>query len=261
MYRGSNYCKMDILVRKIFKVFSSVRFYLILFSFCHFISTAQDQASVVFETRDFEIPPLQALIDSALLSSPLLKRYDAMHNKIALEKYFQRRHWMQSFYMEANTRYGAFDQLYFTGSNDPGESPIGYTYQQQQTNYYIGLSLKLPLAAFVNQRKKIQQLNFNLDEIRMEQESVAENLIKNVIENYYEVLFRHESMNTFFAIYQDVKISYLDAGNRLQEQKIGFNDYSIISSTYGKAKNDYNRAKADFLIGLNMLRFITGWEF
>ncbi len=252
---------MDIHVRKILKVFRSIRFFLILFSLCHFIATAQDQDSVLLETHDFTIPPLQALIDSALLNSPLLKRYDAIHNKVALEKYFQRRHWMQSFYMEANTRYGAFDQLYFTGSTDPGESPIGYTYQQQQTNYYIGLSIKLPLATFVNQRKKMQQLKFNLDEIRMEQESVAENIIKNVIENYYELLFRYESMNTFFAIYQDVKISYLDAGNRLQEQKIGFNEYSIISSTYGKAKNDYDRAKTDFLISLNMLRFVTGWDF
>jgi outer membrane protein TolC len=247
-------------VSNIIKISNLISFFLV-FLCITMQSTGQQLPIVADDSRTFNLPPLQALIDSALERSPLLKRYDAIQAKVSMEKYFQRRQWMQSLYLEANTRYGAFDQLYFTGATDPGESPIGYTYQQQQTNYYVGVSLKLPLATFVNQRKRIQQLNYNLDEIRMEQGSVADNVIKTVIENYYEVMFRHESMNTFFAIYQDVKISYLDAGNRLQEQKISFNDYAIISSTYGKAKNDYDKARTDFLISLNMLRFISGWQF
>jgi hypothetical protein len=252
---------MDFLVRNLIKTNNPISLFLVLFCIVTLRSVGQQLPISAEDTRTFNIPPIQALIDSALERSPLLKRYDAIYNKVNMEKHFQRRQWMQSLYLEANTRYGAFDQLYFTGASDPNESPIGYTYQQQQTNYYVGVSLKLPLATFVNQRKKIQQLNYNLDEIKMEQGSVADNVIKTVIENYYEVLFRHESMNTFFAIYQDMKISYLDAGNRLQEQKIGFNDYAIISSTYGKAKNDYDRARTDFLMSLNMLRFVSGWQF
>lgn len=207
------------------------------------------------------IPPLQQLIDSALVNSPLMRRFDAAIELEKLDLSFERRQWLDYLYVEGNTRYGVYDQIYFQGLADGVESPVGFLNQRRQAWYYGGVSIKLPISTFINQKKRLQQTHLSLDIINHEKEMMADELQKSIIEAYYTVLFRYESMNTFYAIYQDLKVAYRDAQNRLEEQKIGFNDYAILSSTYGKAKNDWDQARSDFLISLNLLRFMTGWDF
>ncbi len=208
-----------------------------------------------------DIPPLQQLIDSALVHSPLLKRYDAAVEMERLDLSLERRKWLDYLYIEGNTRYGVYDQIYFQGLAEGVETPVAFLDQRKQAWYYGGVSLKLPISTFFNQKRRLQQTRLSIDILNLEKEVMADDLQKSIIEAYYTLLFRYESMNTFYAIYQDLKVAYRDAQNRLEENKIGFNDYAILSSTYGKAKNDWDQARSDFLISLNMLRFITGWDF
>ncbi len=221
--------------------------------------TAQQPASVA--DPHIDIPPLAVLIDSALVHSPLLKKYDVNLSIKDITLDLQRMQWMDYLYVEGNTRYGVYDQVYFQGLYDQEELPVGFVNQREQTWYYAGVSLKLPLTTFIGQRKRLQQTRIAFDMIAWEREVAAEEIQKAVIQAYYELLFREESMKTFFGIYQDLKIAYIDSNNRLQEQKIGFNDFAIISSTYGKAKNDYDLARSEFLTSLSLLRFMTGWDF
>ncbi len=214
-----------------------------------------------FQIEPLQLPSLQALIDSAKVKSPLLKKYEAEAAVESFNLTFEQRKWMDFIYMEGNVRYGVYDQVYVQGEVD-GLDPIYPLFnERKQTWYYGGISLKLPLSTFINQNKKIKQTKMTIEAIGFEREMMAEELEKIIIESYYKVLFRHESMNTFYTIYQDLKIAYLDAVNRLNEQKINFQDYAILSSTYGKAKNDFDQAKSDFLTSLNLLRFMTGWNF
>ncbi len=222
---------------------------------------AQTPSMISDPDDDPDIPPLALLIDSALVHSPLLKRYDANLSIRDITLTLQRRQWMDYLYFEGNTRYGIYDQIYFQGLHEPGEVPMGFVNQREQTWYYAGVSLKLPLTSIVGQRKRLQQTRVAFDMISREREMAVDDIHKAVIEAYYELLFKRESMKTFYGIYQDLKIAYIDAGNRLQEQKIGFNDYAILSSTYGKAKNDYDLARSEFFISLSLLRFMTGWDF
>ena len=248
---------MEIISNRIrFSKFAAI---LLLMSVCGL--HAQTPTTNTVPDHELDIPPLAALIDSALVHSPLLKKYDANLSIRDITLTLQRRQWMDFLYFEGNTRYGIYDQVYFQGLYDPGETPVGFVNQREQTWYYAGVSLKLPLTSFIGQRKRLQQTHIAFDMIAWEREMAVEDTHKAVIEAYYELLFRQESMKTFYGIFQDLKIAYLDAGNRLQEQKIGFNDYAILSSTYGKAKNDYDLARSEFLTSLSLLRFMTGWDF
>lgn len=209
----------------------------------------------------FDIPPLQALIDSALVNAPLLERYDVNMELLSASMPLERRRWMDFVFFEGNTRYGVYDQIHIRGVGDSGDSPVGYMDSREQMWYYGGVSLKLPLSAFATQRRRVQQVVLSFDMVSYEKRMAEEEIRKEVIEAYYELLFRQESMHTFYAIYQDLEIAFHDAIYRLREQKISFQDYATLSSTYGKAKNDYARARSDFLISLGIMRVMTGWDF
>jgi hypothetical protein len=214
-----------------------------------------------FGSDPLNIPTLAALIDSAMVRSPILKKYDAAIEKENFFIDFERRRWMDYIYFEGNTRYGVYDQIYVQGEADGLDPPLAFLNSRKQTWYYAGVSLKMPLSVLINSGKHVQQMKISVDAINYEREMLKDELQKQIIESYYNVQFRYESMNTFYTIYQDLKIAYLDAVNRLEEQKINFHDYAILSSTYGKAKNDYDQAKNDFVTSLNLLRFMTGWDF
>ena len=208
-----------------------------------------------------DIPPLQALIDSALVNAPLLEKYNANLDLLSSSMPLERRRWMDFLFIEGNTRYGVYDQIHIRGVDDPGDSPVGYLDSREQMWYYGGVSLKLPLSAFATQRRRVQQVALSFDMVSYEKRMAEEEIRKEIIEAYYELLFRQESMHTFYAIYQDLEIAFHDAIYRLREQKISFQDYATLSSTYGKAKNDYARARSDFLISLGIMRVMTGWDF
>jgi hypothetical protein len=231
--------------------------FLILPLFAHTQAAGEDG----FGSDPLNIPPLAALIDSAIVRSPILIKYDAAIEKEKFFVDFERRRWMDFIYFEGNTRYGVYDQIYVQGEADGLDPQLAFLNSRKQTWYYAGVSLKMPLSVLVNSGKHVQQMKISVDAINYEREMLKDELQKQIIESYYTVLFRYESMNTFYTIYQDLKIAYLDAVNRLAEQKINFHDYAILSSTYGKAKNDYDQAKNDFVISLNLLRFMTGWDF
>ncbi|HPE35173.1 MAG TPA: TolC family protein [Bacteroidales bacterium] len=237
---------------------NAVLLMILLIPFTVFSQSPEDDG---FDSGPLNIPSLEVIIDSALNRSPLLKKYDAALDAEAFNLSFEKRKWLDNLYIEGNTRYGVYDQIYLQGLENETEPPIGILNQRKQTWYYAGVSVKLPLSTIINRKKHLLQTEKAIEVIRQEKEMMADDLTKTIIEGYYDVLFKYESMHTFYAIYQDLRIAYLDAVNRLQEQKVNFHDYAILSSTYGKAKNDYDLAKSDFLKSINMLRFIAGWDF
>ncbi|MBV5343472.1 TolC family protein, partial [bacterium] len=89
------------------------------------------------------IPSLEVCIQSALTNSPLLKANEQQIEKLLEEIKIKKKSWLDYVQIDANSRYGLFNQL--TLSESTGGADIAVQQAKEQFNYFAGLSIKLPL--------------------------------------------------------------------------------------------------------------------
>jgi len=95
----------------------------------------------------------------------------------------------------------------------------------------------------------------------LELQSAQVQIKQIIIEAYYHLQYLDESMRTFYHIYQTLEIGYLKAEKDLLNGRTNLNEYALLASTVGKAKNDYQKAKSTFHAQYHKLMEITGMEF
>lgn len=88
-----------------------------------------------------------------------------------------------------------------------------------------------------------------------------EDLKQLIIEEYYKLLYLEESVRTFQSIYQTLEISRMKAEREVSRGYMDINQFATLSSTVGKAKNDYAKAKNEFYAQYHKLQDLTGIMF
>ena len=100
------------------------------------------------------LPPLSMLIDSAIAHNAMLKFFehsiDAKKSSLSAES----KSWTKSFGIQADVRYGSFNN--FSTNTAEGQSPSLIATSTNQTNFGVGAYVKLPLSDFVNRKNFIQ---------------------------------------------------------------------------------------------------------
>jgi len=213
------------------------------------------------DSLSLKIPPLRVLIDSALRSSPLLKskalNIDINKQELSIEK----KKWMSYLYLEGATNYGLFDQVVIANQNTEGAVNTGLLTKSEQIRYYAGVGLKIPITAFVSRRNEINIKKMTIEQAKYDLQDANTRIKQLVIDEYYKLKYLEESMNTFVGIYQTMKISYMKAEKDLSNGQMRLNDFALLASTVGKAKDDCSKAKNSFFAQYLKLQEIVGVSF
>ena len=128
-------------------------------------TNAQDVVVEEYEDNSFTllIPKLEVLIDSALVNNGMVNyRLLEIKAKEANLKSKQR-YWTRNFGIQADTRYGTFDN-YSTISGD--NSSINLASDTQQMNYNVGLYLKFPVFDVVNRKAQIKRAKVEIEQAK-----------------------------------------------------------------------------------------------
>lgn len=218
------------------------------------------EAQTVADTSRFlsNIPSLSELTDTAILNSPLLKAQLKELEVIDEEVRVEQKKWMDYLYFEGAANYGIFDNLVMNDFSSEIDATTGVLTRNEQARYYVGVSLKLPLSALSSSSNKIKANKLRREQAEHHTQQIREKVRQIIIEEYFQLKYLEESMNTFNRINQTLEISLLQAEKDLVNGNIEFDEYGILVSTAGKSKNDYLKAKNSFQAQFRKLEILAG---
>lgn len=216
------------------------------------------QIDNVQDSTMFELPSLTDVITGALQHSPLLKvkSLEIKENHHELSK--SKKNWMDYVYVEGAGNYGLFDQVVLSGISSDGETNTGLLTKNKQIRYYGGVSIKLPLSSVSKRKDEIQITRLRLESAEQEYIQLQKDIKQVIIDEYYQLKYMEESMKTFHSIYKTLEISYLKAEREVKNGRMGINEFALLASTVGKAKDDYYKAKNNFQAQYHRLQNLSG---
>lgn len=207
------------------------------------------------------IPILGELIDSALLHSPLLHAKSAEVEQMLYDLRMARLSWSDCIFLEASSRYGIFNQISLSEYTGSGDDQYGLKMANEQLNYYIGMSLKLPISSILNRRNEIRFREYSKAQSEYEMEQLKLEIKRLIIDAYYQLVSYEESMLAFQEVYQTMNISYMKAIRDVENGVLPLDEFALLVSTYGKSKEAFLKAKNNFYMQYRTLQVICGYNF
>lgn len=208
-----------------------------------------------------ELPELNALLDSALLHSPLLKVSDKQISQVIEQIKIEKRSWSDYFSLDANAKYGLYNQLTLSDVTTNPNNTLTVPSKNQQFNYFFGLTFKMPLSDLANKGNKLKILNENIGEKQQQREQFQQQLQQLIIEEYYNLVFLTKSLKINQDVLQSLSISLMKADKDIQSGVITMENYNSMLVQKGKAEENYFKVKSEYYALYKKLMLITGCKF
>jgi len=222
------------------------------------IATQNVNSETISILEKSTIPDLNVFIESALKNSPLLQVSDKEKEKILEQIKMQKKSWTDFIQIDANTRYGLYNQLTVSNQAVADVPAVGIQSDKQQLNYYAGVTLKLPISYFANKKNELKILNYNIQESELRKEQLKKEITQFVIDEYFKFKNYRELLDSYQTTLQTMKISYLKSVKDVENGTLGFSEFSTITYSYSKAEESYSKLKSDYYTQIYKLQILTG---
>ncbi|MFZ4398967.1 MAG: TolC family protein [Bacteroidales bacterium] len=199
------------------------------------------------------LPPLQILFDSAVERSSLIKFWeagiDAQQYKIKTAKI----NWMRSVNIEGDYRYGSINNVF-----------VGPTTTQvttsDATRWGTGVSLKLPIYEFFNKKNAVGVAVKEKQQVEFQKEAAITELKKAIISQYYELLFREQSLKIRNSNMQSTALQLQMTELDFKNGKIAISELVRLSQQHAANQFEFEKEKREFLAALLILEEIIGFK-
>jgi len=226
------------------------------------LSQNTDSSSVfnpLLDDISLRIPPLQDLIDSALIHSPLLKVADA---DIAISKYdiiTTRRQWMNNFYIDGSMLKDYYDGL--TTNEVVNTNPSQILSLQDNYRLSAGISIRLPMIAFWDLNNQVKSATKKLEKAISIKENQKLELRKEIITRYNQLIVNQRVLKI-----SNENITYLTLQKDMVEKEFLNGQASVyevaqVSEMYRKSITDFEDSRFEFYNAYMILQEIVGTKF
>jgi outer membrane protein TolC len=206
----------------------------------------------------FDLPPLGALIDSAMKNYPLLKlRYQAIDAKESNLK-SQQVSWVKNFGIQSDIRYGTFD--IFSTTTAEGQNPSMFASQNNQVNYGIGAFLKIPIYEIVNRKHQIDQAKSELEQAHTMADAQLSELRQLVIRQYNDVLLKQKLLKIQSKKLSNARINMDMVETQFRNGQIPVDEYVRILDIATGSEANYESSKSEFTVSFMILEEIVGFK-
>jgi len=206
------------------------------------------------------IPSLDVYINSAMANSPLLKVSDKQISQIFEQIKKEKKSWTDFVFFDANAKYGLYNQVTITDMGTDGSNDFGLSSNREQVNYYVGVSIRMPLSKITNKRNELKIINENLEQKKMEREETLNQLKQLVVEEYYNLSYLSGSLKINQEILQALNITLLKTEKDLKSGIINLETYNSVVVQKGKAEEVYCKIRNEFFAQYKKLQILTGYN-
>lgn len=211
----------------------------------------------LIQNEPFKIPDLDSCIQSAIHSSPLLQVSNEEIVKLVEELRIQKKSWLSYIQLDANTRYGLFNQLQFSQSSEGG-ADVGVQTAKEQFNYYAGITFKVPLSYFVSNKSEQKIIKSGIKAVELRNAELKREISKVVISEYFSLKRLQELMVVQQNNLQTVRLGYMKASRDLNNNLISIDDYASSSTSYTKVLESYISTKNEFYAQYYLMKILIG---
>ncbi|QGY45698.1 hypothetical protein GM418_19085 [Maribellus comscasis] len=202
------------------------------------------------------LPSIAELQAKAIANSPTLKYIDT---DIEVKNYqikTEKRVWMKQVGVETGAKYGLFDNLVI--SEDIGQGDIN-TQTTEQTRYYLGVYLKLPLSSVVD-KSSINAAKSEVEKVRYQKQKSEQELNELVIKQYYSVVRAHRSIIVKANAVESYRVQMLRAKMDFENNQISVAEYSRLNDMLLNSITSLEDVKIEFEVALQLLEETIGEE-
>jgi len=231
--------------------------FLVMGSF--FFVKAQDASVNLDEEEEvplYHLKPLEVLIDSALIHSPLLHAQNIQVEITKRKLRITQQSWLGSFAVGSGYYYGKGSNLNLTDGSAQANTLTAST----TASYSVGATFSMPLTVLISRKNKVRidRLNF---EIEKDKALVIEYGIRRVlIVEYNNLLYKIKGMNVALSTMESNKIAVQIAKKYLDEGELEINGYTEAIDKRNGTILAFEKAKIDVKIAFLLLKEITGTE-
>jgi outer membrane protein TolC len=206
-----------------------------------------------------QFPPLSLMIDSALATNAMVRFRDlgVTGKQCNLKSY--RNYWTRNLGLQADIRYGTFDN--FSMNTSEGQSPSSIATRSNQTNYGIGGFIKFPLQDVLNRRNLIIQAQSELDQAESMAEAQRVELRELVIRQYNDVLLKQRLLKIRSKNLSTSKINMEMVEKEFQNGVVSVTEYARIFDIVARSESDFETARTDYITAYMLLEEIVGFKF
>lgn len=228
------------------------------FMSCLVLAQTTKSENIQLPENNYIFPPISVLMDSALKHNAMVKfRELEIDAKTSNLKSYQN-YWIRNFGIQADTRYGTFDN--FSTNTSEGQSPSAFATTSSQFNYGVGAYVKLPISDIVNRKNVVNQAKSELDMARSMADAQRDELRQLIIKLYNDLLMKQKILNIKSRNQADSKINKEMVENEFKNGVIPISEYVRISEIVARSESDYESAKSDFTTAYMILEQIVGFK-
>lgn len=209
-------------------------------------------------SEGFELPPLNMCIDSALNNSPLLKTTQPQIDAILEDIKINRRTWLDYFLIDGHVRYGLYNQISL--SQQTATPDLAIQTDKEQFNYFAGITLRLPISYFTNNKNERRKLQNNLKVIQYKHEEIKMEIRKIVVKEYYILKRLHELISVHVNNLQAAKLDLFKSKNDLKLGMISMTEYAAVSGAYTKAIDAFISVKNEYYTQYHIFNILLGTD-
>lgn len=211
----------------------------------------------IIVSESFPLPNLDSCIQLAVANSPLLLVNNEEIVKLVEDLKIQKSSWLNYIQLDANTRYGLFNQLQLS-QNTEGGSEVGVETAKEQFNYYAGITIKIPLSYFILNKREQNKIKSGIREIEYRRTETIREISKIVVAEYFNFRKTYELMQVQQDNLQTVRLGFLKANRDLNNNIISIGDFAAASSSYSRVKESYIATKNEYYAQYYLLMLLMG---
>ncbi len=205
------------------------------------------------------IPPLEVLIDSALQNDPTLHYQDLQTLSNEYKLRLSRTEWAKNLGFQSDIRYGTFDN--FSTNTGDGQSPSILATKSSQTNYGVGVFLKVPIDALVNHKSQVNLAKNALEQAESMAEAQRREIRQLVILRYQDLLLKQRLLEIKSRNVYSSRINMNLVEKQFRSRQLDAAEYSRVAEIAGRSEAEYEAARTDYITAYMILEEIVGFKF
>ena len=201
------------------------------------------------------IPKLSVLIDSALVNSGMVSYRMLEIEAKEFNKKEKKRNWTRNFGIQADTRYGTFNNFStITGDN----SSINLGSDTQQVNYNVGFYLKIPVFDIINRKAEIKRSQVEIQQAKSLVKFQEDEVKEFVIRYFEDLVLRQNLLKLYASNLGNARVNMEMVEREFRNGVLPISEYVRISDITVRIASDYEKAKSNFFVAKKLLENITG---
>lgn len=216
--------------------------------------------SILVDSAFFRhMPPLQALIDSAILHSPMIGRQNAQVMIRQLQQKEIRQEWLRYLGVYATSNYGVYDNF----MNAESGSTVGSTITTGSAfRWSVGVTITgTPFYDMLNKPTKTKIKKLEAEQELESLETIKQELRILVIQQYNEVMLNYRLMLIANQNLQSNLTQLIMGEQQFKNGEIRLNDLANIKEMYYKSYINFETQKSTFMGSYLILQEIVGFDF